>query len=87
MTSHTPRQTAEIMARVCITDVAPCGECGSCAPYVVPTLTLDQAVQAVTAALDAEHAAGKVIPPQAAACVAMLDTVAKVLAAQSVTGS
>lgn len=63
---------------------APCGACGVWQP--VPSLTpaeeLKAAVEAATAALDRAHADAYVIPPQAAPAVAMLDTVARMLAVQ-----
>lgn len=53
---------------------------------MTPAQWLKWAVAEVTAAIDAAHQAGAVIPPQAAMGVAILDTTAKSLEAQKATG-
>lgn len=50
---------------------------------LTPDQWLKWLVEEATAALDTAHAAGYIIPPQAAAGIAVLDTTAQMLAAQS----
>jgi hypothetical protein len=67
-----------------------CRGCGAELPHMCredvdyePSEALRLSVVLATAAIDAAHKAGQVIPPQAAGAVAMLDLVAQSLAAAS----